>query len=138
MAKGRQWMQGAAKADSKFEGKIRDVYLSDWDFQGDKVAYSITHNYTPDFVKGKYIIETKGRFREPAEARKYLYIKEVLEKEGRELIFVFSSDKTLFPFAKKRKDGTRQTQVEWAERHGFRWFTEETLPQFLEDSFKVL
>jgi hypothetical protein len=27
-----------------------------------------------------------------------------------------------------RKDGTKRTHGEWATANGFRWFTEETLP----------
>ena len=32
------------------------------------------------------------------------------------------------PNSKVRKDGTKRTHGEWATANGFRWFTEETLP----------
>ena len=32
------------------------------------------------------------------------------------------------PRAKKRKDGTKRTHAEWADYNGFRWFTENNLP----------
>ena len=32
------------------------------------------------------------------------------------------------PGAKIRKDGTKRTHGEWATANGFRWYTEDTLP----------
>jgi len=37
------------------------------------------------------------------------------------------------PQAKRRKDGTKRSHAEWAESHGFRWFSEETLPDIWID-----
>lgn len=127
----RRWKAGAAKADSKWEGKLRDTIFKDLDWQGEKVEYVIQHKYTPDFIKDNILIETKGRFRESAEARKYKHIREALEGTGKELVFVFYKPETPMPHAKKRKDGTKQTHAEWAERNGFKWFTEETVKELL-------
>jgi len=33
------------------------------------------------------------------------------------------------PGAKVRQDKTKRTHAEWAETNGFRWFSEETLPE---------
>ena len=33
------------------------------------------------------------------------------------------------PQAKKRKDGTKRTHAEWAEKNNFNWYSEETLPK---------
>lgn len=130
----RRWMAGAAKADSKWEGKLRDTIFKDFDFQGEKVAYTIPHTYTPDFVRGNLLIETKGRFRDSAEARKYKHIRDALPDDGTELVFVFYNPKTPMPFAKVRKRcGTKQTHAEWAERNNFRWFTEETIKEFINE-----
>ena len=32
------------------------------------------------------------------------------------------------PNSKMRKDGTKRTHGEWATSNGFRWYTEDTLP----------
>lgn len=127
----RRWIAGAAKADSKWEGRLRDTIFKDLDWQGEKVDYTIQHKYTPDFVSDNILIETKGRFRESAEARKYKHIREALEGTGKELVFVFYKPETPMPHAKKRKDGTKQTHAEWSERNGFRWFTEESIKEIL-------
>lgn len=127
----RRWKAGAAKADSKWEGKLRDTIFKDLEWQGEKIDYVVAHKYTPDFTTDKLLIETKGRFRESAEARKYKHIREALEGTGKELVFVFYKADTPMPHAKKRKDGTKQTHAEWAERNGFRWFTERNIGEIL-------
>jgi hypothetical protein len=38
------------------------------------------------------------------------------------------------PAAKRRKDGTKRSHAEWAEANGFRWFSEETIPDSWIDS----
>ena len=32
------------------------------------------------------------------------------------------------PGAKMRKDRTKRTHAEWAEKNNFRWYSEDTLP----------
>ncbi len=130
---GRRWVAGVTKADSKWEQKLRDTIFKELDWQGEKVEYVIQHKYTPDFVKGDILIETKGRFRESAEARKYKHIREALEGTGKELVFVFYKPDTPMPHAKKRKDGTKQTHAEWAERNGFKWFTEHNIGEYINE-----
>lgn len=78
------------------------------------------------------LVEVKGRFRTRQEATKYIYIREALkqdkgqvspseQKEGhvKELVFLFQDADKPMPFAKKRKDGTKQTHGQWAEKNGF-------------------
>ncbi|QBJ00575.1 endonuclease [Vibrio phage vB_VpP_BA6] len=130
MRPNRRWMQGQRKADSKFEQELKDGVLKDFDFQHGKIPYAIPHTYRPDFVKDNLIIEAKGRFRDSAEARKYLFIRDALE-ENQELVFLFYNPQTPMPFAKKRKDGTKQTHAEWAERNNFKWYTKETIKEIL-------
>lgn len=134
----RRWMVGARKADSKWEGRLRDTVLKDLEYHPDKVSYVVSRTYQPDFKLVKKVnnidkvifIETKGRFRESSEASKYKFIRDSLRGEG-ELVFIFYNPKTPMPHAKKRKDGTKQTHSEWAERNGFRWFTEDTIGEIL-------
>lgn len=111
--------------DSMFEKHIHENKLQESRFHSkqDYVSYTVPHTYQPDFVLEKdgkvFFIETKGRFRDSSEARKYLFVREVL-KEKEELVFVWEKPNTPFPFSKKRKDGTRATHQEWAEKNGFR------------------
>lgn len=133
MARNRRWMAGARKADSKWEGKLRDTIFTKWVHQADKISYTTPHTYTPDFEFSNIVLETKGRFREPAEASKYKYVREALDGTGRELVFVFQKPETPMPYAKKRKDGTKQTHGEWASKNGFRWYTQETVAELFEE-----
>jgi hypothetical protein len=93
----RSWMAGAAKADSKWEGKLRDTVLKDTVYHPNKLSYSVDHKYEPDFMiynKTMYAdcivtyIEAKGRFRDSVEASKYKWIRESMPK-GSELLFQF-------------------------------------------------
>ena len=123
----------------------------------DLIPYSITHTYEPDFYfklgDKFYIIETKGRFRDSAEARKYLFVRQFLKEwkvfkesgcKDIEILIIFENSKTAFPFAKKRKDGTKRTHGEWATDNGFRWLCEKSghleeveTTKELMDSFEV-
>lgn len=89
------------------------------------MAYIVEHNYSPDFSfdteDKKYLVETKGFFQDSAEAAKYKWIRLALP-ENTELVFVFEKPNTPLPWAKPRKDKTRMTHREWAERNGFRAF----------------
>ena len=136
----RRWMAHARKADSVWEADLRDKVLVGGVFQGAKIPYTIPHNYTPDFVFGNVLIETKGRFRDSAEASKYKHVRDALKGTGKELVFIFYKASTPMPFAKKRKDGTKQTHGEWAERNGFRYFecgkdmnVNKELKEFIEE-----
>lgn len=112
--------------DSLFEKKMHETVLKECDFHNKEhlVPYTIQHNYEPDFVYQKdgktFLIETKGRFRDNVEAAKYKWIREALNPEHTEIIFVWEKAETRFPFAKRRKDGTYLTHSEWADKEGFR------------------
>lgn len=130
MKPNRKWMQGQRKADSKFEEELKNGVLKDFEFQAGKIPYVVEHTYRPDFVKGDLLVEAKGRFRDSTEARKYIFIREALPLE-KELVFLFYNPETPMPFAKKRKDGTKQSHREWAEKHNFRWYTKETIKEII-------
>ena len=116
--------------DSMLEKNLHETKLSECRFhdKGDKVDYIVPHTYEPDFVLERedktFLLETKGRFQDSSEARKYLFIREVLDAEKQELVFIFQKEGTRFPFARKRKDGTFRTQEEWCEDHGFRYWVQ--------------
>lgn len=123
--------------DSFFEKHIHENVIPNARFHNkdDKVSYIVPHTYEPDFVMEKdgktFYVETKGRFRDSTEARKYLFVREHLP-DNSELVFVWEKSNTPFPFARKRKDGSKATHEEWATKNGFRnWvqtnFREEVL-----------
>ncbi len=122
----RSWMVKYRGADSKWEGKLRDGVLNRCEHHPTKVPYVIEHNYTPDFKYKDILIEAKGRFMDSSEAAKYKWVRKKLPKNV-ELVFLFMKPNLPMPHAKKRKDGTRRTHSEWAEKNNFRWYTEETI-----------
>lgn len=117
--------------DSFFEKNLHEAKLKPCRFHdpSDKLKYIVEHTYEPDFVyelNGRtYLIELKGRFRDSAEMSKYVWINKVLN-ENTELVFVWEKEGTALPFSKKRKDGTRRSNEEWAEKNGFRHWHQET------------
>lgn len=106
--------------------------LKSCDYHPCTVPYIQEKNYHPDFVyfdgELTYYIEAKGRFREQAEARKYIDIRKCLPEDS-ELVFIFQRPANIMPNAKRRKDGTKRTHQEWAEYHGFRFYTPNTVPK---------
>lgn len=123
--------------DSLLEMALHEGALSTFEFHKGTIDYTVDHTYHPDFSCERpdgstLFVESKGCFLESSEARKYLYVRSAL-KEGDELIFIFSNPKTALPWGKKRKDGTKRTHKEWAEKNNFRYFSKElTLDDILE------
>lgn len=87
--------------------------------------------------KSEILVEIKGYFQEASEASKYLWVRKSL-KEDQELVFVFERPQTEFHWLKRRKDGTRQTMAEWADKHEFRWFTLESFMEYFNAQDKGL
>ena len=118
--------------DSKWEFDIHQTILKDWMHHGEKIVYVVKHRYEPDFVKmfdNKIVLlEAKGRFWDYAEYSKYIHVREALPKDY-ELVFLFQKPFSPMPQAKKRKDGTKRTHAEWAEKNNFKWYNEESLPK---------
>ena len=121
--------------DSGLEKRLHEGVLKRWKVHPEQLAYIIKSHYHPDFggrkIKGiNYIIEAKGRFWDSKEYSKYLWIRESLPEDYK-LIFIFENPNTPMPNAKKRKDGTKRTMGEWAESHGFEYYTEANFPKEL-------
>jgi hypothetical protein len=118
--------------DSKWEFLLHKDSLQSWQHHSDKVSYIVEHKYEPDFTKiingVEYLLEAKGRFWDYNEYNKYVWIRKCL-KSNQELVFLFASPHSPMPQAKKRKDGTKRSHAEWAEKNKFRWFSEHTLPK---------
>lgn len=134
MSRHRSPWRGAHKFDSKFEKKLQEGILSFAHYHPDRIEYEIrkTCKYTPDFVfeiEGKTIyVEAKGRFRTSDEANKYIHIRKAL-KPNEELVFLFMKGSTPMPNAKRRKNGTKNSMAEWAEKNEFVWYNEETFAE---------
>tara|TARA_R110000824_G_scaffold119970_2_gene274519 strand:+ start:3674 stop:4105 length:432 start_codon:yes stop_codon:yes gene_type:complete len=118
--------------DSLWEALLHETLLQEWKHHWDMIPYIVKHNYEPDFVKivkGKTILlEAKGRFWDYAEYSKYIHVRNALPKNT-ELVFLFQKPFSPMPAAKKRKDGTKRTHAEWADKNNFKWYSEETLPK---------
>lgn len=41
---------------------------------------------------------------------------------------MFANPSAPMPGAKRRKDGTKRSHAEWAYKNGFRWFSEDSIP----------
>jgi hypothetical protein len=116
------------KYDSHFERTLHKGPLKGCVFHPPKIEYVIHKKYEPDFVKGKVLIEAKGRFRDRQESAKYLWLRKALPK-GYTLVFVFMNHKASMPGSRRRKDGTRQSVGEWATKQEFTWYTPRTCPR---------
>ena len=118
--------------DSKWEAALHKRLLDSWDLHTQEVPYIVEHKYNPDFVKvigGKTIlVEAKGRFWDYQEYNKYVWIRKALEP-NQELVFLFSSPHSPMPQAKRRKDGTKRSHAEWADKNNFVWYNEDNLPE---------
>jgi hypothetical protein len=122
--------------DSGLEYDLHQADLKEWDHHTKKIPYISSHHYEPDFSKDTgditLLVEVKGRFRENREAGKYIAVRECLPTDH-ELIFIFQDSNKPMPFAKKRKDGTKFTHKEWAERNEFRYYCcKEGLPDVIK------
>ena len=123
--------------DSHFEAYLdKQVLDTEWVYlptpTPEPVSYVVEHTYHTDFIRyddDKTIyLEAKGRFWDYAEYNKYVWIAISLNT-NQELVFLFAEPNAAMPGAKRRKDGTKFSHAEWAERNGFRWFSEYTLPE---------
>lgn len=82
-----------------------------------KIKYVIEANYIPDLVLGNgIIVELKGYFRVDA-MTKMIAVKKA--NPTLDIRFVFMSSKSAVQGAKVRKNGTKMTCGEFAEKHGF-------------------
>ncbi len=132
------WNRGKGfKEDSKFESELRYGIFKDLEYHPEKIAYTISHKYEPDWViKDEcghcfILIEAKGALRESHEIQKYLNLKKQLP-DNVELVFLFQFPNSNIPCRPaKRKDGSRLTHREWAEINKFRWFDINTIKEIL-------
>ena len=111
------------KFRSKLEEKVADLLEGlgvSYEYEPEKLSYTIEHNYTPDFVLPNYIyLETKGYW-DPADRRKVLAVKR--DNPDVDLRMVFQS-----PFNTISKKG-KTTYAQWCEKHDIPWTSFHNIP----------
>jgi len=116
------------KYRSNFEAEVAKI-LKGWKYESYDLHYTSCHRYIPDFTRHRTLIEVKGRFRTAGEAAKYIDIRRDNPKFT--LIFLFMNPNTPMPNTRKRKDGTRYTVSQWADKNDFKWYTVDTIKEIL-------
>lgn len=94
-------------------------------YEPEKLAYYVERYYVPDLKVGTMYVELKGYFRQDAQ-RKMKAVK--AQHPELDIRFVFQNAQATIQGAKKRKDGSKMTCAEWAERNGF-VYSEGTIPE---------
>ena len=120
--------------DSKLEQRLHLGPLQSASHHENPVAYTWEHKYEPDFVVRSggitILVECKGYFMDRDDATKYNWVRKALP-EGTTLVFCFETPHKPIHFQSKRKDGTKMTHAEWAEKNGFAWYDESTIGQII-------
>jgi hypothetical protein len=105
---------------SKFEKEFAELH-PELEYEPDKLAYTVVHNYNPDFkVKEGVYIETKGLFRAQDRA-KHLYIHE--QHPDVTIYLVFQNPNNRLSRVSKTTYG------EWCDKHGIKWATLDSVPE---------
>ncbi len=112
-----------------FEERVIDDLSSrriPFEYEPSSISYSVERRYVPDLkLSDTLYVELKGYFRPDATSKMKAVKAQHPELDIR---FVFQKASATVQGAKKRKDGTKMTCSEWAERNGFVW-AEETIPE---------
>ena len=116
---------------SKFERQLaRKLRGCTYEPKEHTKSYTYESTYLPDFVpkdNPNILIEAKGFFKTSQEARKYIAVRDC--HPDIEIVFVFMNPNTPMPNSRKRRDGTRYSMAEWADKNGFTYYTIRTLPK---------
>ena len=115
------------KKDTKFRSGLEKQIANlleglgiSYEYESKKLAYTISHNYTPDFILPNHVhLEAKGWW-SPADRRKVLAVKR--DNPDIDLRMVFQS-----PYNKISKK-SKTTYAQWCERHNIPWTTWQEIP----------
>ena len=111
------------KFKSKLEENVADLLTElgvSYEYESEKLSYTIEHNYTPDFVLPNYVyLETKGYW-DAADRRKVLAVKR--DNPDIDLRMVFQA-----PYNKISKS-SKTTYAQWCERHDIPWTSFHNIP----------
>jgi hypothetical protein len=114
---------------SWLEHNLGTGVLKDLPYEPFTIPYTITTSYKPDFIneEKKIIFEAKGRFKDSAEAAKYIHFRN--SNPEWTVIFIFERPECPMPHTRKRKDGTRYRHKDWADKNGFLWCSPSTVKE---------
>ena len=111
------------KYRSNLEKNIADLLEGlgvSFQYESEKLSYTIEHNYTPDFVLPNYTyLEAKGYW-DPADRRKILAVKKANPEIDLRMIFQSPYNK----ISKKSKT----TYAMWCEKHDIPWTSYHDIP----------
>ena len=111
------------KFRSKLEKNIADLLTGlgvSYQYESEKLSYTIEHNYTPDFVLPNYLyLEAKGYW-DPEDRRKILAVKRC--NPDVDIRMVFQSPYNTI--SKKSKT----TYAKWCEKHEIPWTSYKDIP----------
>ena len=111
------------KFRSNLEKNIADLLTGlgvSYEYESEKLSYTIEHNYTPDFVLPNYTyLEAKGYWA-PEDRRKILAVKK--SNPDVDIRMVFQSPYNTI--SKKSKT----TYAQWCERHDIPWTSYQDIP----------
>jgi len=111
------------KFRSKLEKNIADLLEGlgvSYQYESEKLSYTIEHNYTPDFVLPNYTyLEAKGYW-SPEDRRKILNVKK--SNPQIDLRMIFQSPYNTI--SKKSKT----TYAKWCEKHDIPWTSYHNIP----------
>ena len=128
----QEWAQQAFdklknKKEPKFRSKLEERVATlleqlgiSYEYETEKLSYTIEHNYTHDFVLPNYVyLETKGYW-DAADRRKVLAVKR--DNPEVDLRMVFQSPYNTI--SKKSKT----TYAKWCEKHDIPWAAYHEIP----------
>ena len=100
--------------------KLLDGLGVSFQYESEKLGYTIEHSYTPDFVLPNYTyLEAKGYW-SPADRRKILNVKKANPEIDLRMIFQSPYNK----ISKKSKT----TYAQWCDRHDIPWSSYQNIP----------
>ena len=112
-----------SKYRSKLEERLATLLTTlgiSYEYESEKVSYTIQHNYTPDFVLPNHTyLEAKGYW-DAADRRKILAVKK--DNPDMDLRMVFQSPYNTI--SKKSKT----TYAMWCEKHNIPWTSYHDIP----------
>lgn len=127
-----QWLPYKNKFEYMTASHIRTKKYQ-FGYETEKLEYTLTKKYIPDFVielpNRKLYIETKGNGRSFDSAARAKMVAVKAQHPDLDIRFVFWANGE---FGAKRKDGTKQTQMGWAEKNGFKAAVREILDAWLQ------
>ena len=128
-------LEWAQKAYDKLKNKEQPKYRSNlekdianlleglgvsFQYESEKLSYTIEHNYTPDFVLPNYVyLEAKGYW-DSADRRKILAVKKANPDADIRMIF-----QSPYNTISKR---SKTTYAQWCDRHDIPWTSYKDIP----------